>query len=227
MCAGSVRSLCLGLQGRLLRDRWWERWSDGSRCGRRIYARLPGGRRCRNRRRNGFGLAGLVRNGHRVGDVIDDDRIVHVVVDHVIGRWRRHVARRRHPNWDWPIDRHRQNKQSNRRRRWRQDHELRRWRRQEDDGSRRRWCEAKYRIAENQNRSPHEDDLFGRRRRQVIRQCGKARWRLEGCPKKCKPAPRIPAMGPFGVAAQIRPVCCRRIDEPASSPRDGLAPGRD
>jgi hypothetical protein len=34
-------------------------------------------------------------------------------------------------------------------------------------------------------------------------------------------------MGPFGIAAQIRPISRRRIDQARSSPGDGFAPGGD
>jgi hypothetical protein len=151
---------------RLFRDGRRQRRSDGSRSGR-SRARLRGSR---GRRRHGGGLTAPVRNGDRVGHIVDHDGIVHVVEDHIIGRWRRHIARWRNPDGDRPIDRHRQDKQSHRRRRRRQDHELRRRRRQEEDRSRRRRSESKFRVVENQKRPSDEHDLFVRRRGQVVSQ---------------------------------------------------------
>ena len=95
--------------------------------GRRGGAGLHGGLHRR-------GLSAPVRDGDRIRHVVDDDRIVNVVVDDVVRR-RRHVSRRTHPNRNRPVNRHRQQENPHRRRGRFQHDEFRRGRRQEEAGA--------------------------------------------------------------------------------------------
>jgi len=118
-----LKRCCLLRDGR--RQRRGERGRGGGRGGsrrrlRRARGRLRRRRRYRGRRRDGLSLARRVRDRHGIGHIVDDDRVVHVVVDHVVRR-RRHVSGRTHPNGYWPVDRHRQHKNSDGRR-WRDEH---------------------------------------------------------------------------------------------------------
>jgi hypothetical protein len=105
---------------------------------------------------------------HVVGRVVDDHRVVHVIVDDVVRRRRRNVGRRLHIGRNRLIDRNRQHEQANWRRRWRQRHPERGRRRQEDHRRRWRRCKRKYRIIECEHRPIDEHDFGRRRRRHVI-----------------------------------------------------------
>src|SRR5262249_26271374 len=129
----TLRTLILQGDG-LLRDGRRQRRCDrrhGSGRGRRLRcsglrwgSRLRGGR-------NGRGLAALVRDGGRVGHIVDDDRVVNVVVNYVV-RWRGDVLRRTHPNRNGPVYRHGQQENSHWRR-WRCQHNEFGWRRRQED----------------------------------------------------------------------------------------------
>jgi ATP-dependent exoDNAse (exonuclease V) beta subunit len=109
------------------------------------------------------GLSAQVRDGDRIRHVADDDCIVNVVVDDVVRRWS-HVSRRTHPNRNGPVNRHRQQEDSHRRRGRFQHYEFGRRRCQEEDRRGRWWHEAKYRIVEHEYRPANVNDLLRRRR---------------------------------------------------------------
>ncbi len=164
-----LRSLILQGDGLLRngrRQRRCDRRSGSGRDRRPRCSALRWGSRLRGGR-NGRGLAALVRDGDRVGHIVDDDRVVNVVVDDVVRR-RSHVLRRTHPDRNWPVYRHGQQENSPRRR-WRCQHnEFGRRRRQEDDRYGGWWRETEYRIVERKYRPLEIDDLLRRRRRQII-----------------------------------------------------------
>jgi hypothetical protein len=171
-----------------------------------------------------LGLPTWIGNHNGIGGVIDDNRVVDVVVDDIV--WRR-----RNVVWRVDIDGHRsigrdwKNVGINRRR-WRsQIDEVDRPRRQEKYRWRRRGLKSKIRIVENQYRTFDVNDLFRRRRRHVIADDFESRRRFESSRQICKPTPRIVGMEAAGVTTQIRPVSGRRINAPAAPPRHGLAPG--
>ena len=118
-------------------------------------------------------------NGHVVGRVVDDHRVVHVVVDDVVGWRRRNISWRPHICWDRLVDRDRQHEQADgwRGRRQREP-ERRRWC-EEDHRRWRRRRERKYRIIKGEHRSLKVDDLRGRRRRHVISEHLECRGRVE------------------------------------------------
>jgi hypothetical protein len=161
-----------------------------------------------------------------IGRVVDDNRVVDVVVDDIVGR-RRNVV------WRVDIDRHRRisrNRKNVRidRRRWRsQIDEIHRPRRQEKYRRRRRRFKSKIRIVENQYRPLDVNDLFRRRRRYIVGDDFESRRRLESGRQIRQPTPRIVGMEAAGITTQIRPVSGWRIDVPTAPPRDGLAAGRN
>jgi len=135
------------------------------------------------RRRHGLRLATRIRNRHGVRHVVDDDRVVNVVVDQVVRR-RRYVSGRTDPDGNGPVNRHRQHEKSHRRR-WRCEyHKLRRWRREENDWRWWRRRERECRIVKDEHRPPDIDDLFRRRRRHVIGQGRELGGWIEGGGKK-------------------------------------------
>ncbi len=176
-----------------------------------------------NRRRDRLGLPGRIGHRHRIGDVVDDNGVVNVVVDEVIRR-RRNVLRGIYVHRYRHINRNGKNVFVDRRR-WRsQIDEEDRPRRQEND-RRRRWLKSEIRIVENQYRPFDVNDLLRWRRRHIVGDDIESRRRLERGRQKCKPAPRIVGMGAAGITAQIRPVGGRCIDGPSMTPRDGFAAG--
>ena len=182
------------------------------------------GRRRLHRRRDRLSLPGRIGHRNRIGRVVDDNGVVNVVVDEVIRR-RRNVLRRIYVYGDRHINRNRKNVFIGRRR-WRsQIDEEDRPRRQEKDWRRRRWFKSEIRIVENQDRPFDVNHLFRRRRRHIIVDDRKSRWRFESGRQICKPTPRIIGMGATGVTTQIRPVGGRRIDAPGATPGYGLAAG--
>ena len=184
-----TRSGCLGLQGSLVRHRRWQRWSNRGDGLRTRSGTALGRCCCLCWRLDGPGLAGLVGNGDRVGHVIHHDRIVHVVVDDIVRRWRGHVSRRLHPYRDRSVDRHRQHEDSDRRRGRRQYDEFRRRRCQKNDWRGRWRRKAKIGIVKDQNRPADVDDLVRRRGRNVVVHERKSRRRL-----KCRTeVPKAPA----------------------------------
>jgi len=178
-------------RGGLVRDRRRQRRRERGRGdvrrGRRYRLRRRcgglGRRRHGCRRRHGLGLAGRIRNRHGVRHVVNDDRVVDVGVDQVVGR-RCHVGWWTDPDRNRPVDWHRQHEKSHGRR-WRcEHHELRRRWRKQNDGQWRRRRERKDRIVKHENRSPDIVDFFRRGRGQVIGHGRERRWRLEGGGKK-------------------------------------------
>jgi len=161
-----------------------------------------------------------------IGRVVDDNRVVDVVVDDIVGR-RRNVV------WRVDIDRHRRISRNRKhvginRRRWRsQIDEVDRPRRQEKYRWRRRRFKSKIRVVENQHRPLDINDLFRRRRRNIVGDDFESRRRFESSPQICQPTPRVVGMEAAGVTTQIRPVGGWRVDVAAAPPRDGLAAGRN
>src|SRR4029077_13140469 len=146
--------------------------------------------RCRGLRWRGESLAlpAWIGNYNGIGGVIDDNRVVDVVVDDIV--WRR-----RNVVWRVDIDGHRsigrdwKNVGINRRR-WRsQIDEVDRPRRQEKYRWRRRGLKSKIRIVENQYRTFDVNDLFRRRRRHVIADDFESRRRVESTRPTCNAAP--------------------------------------
>jgi hypothetical protein len=124
-------------------------------------------RRHRRRRSHGLSLAAGVSDRHGIRHVVDDDRIVDVVVDDIVGR-RRYVRGWADPNRNRSVDRDWQDEKRNGRRGRREHHEFRRRRRQEDD-RRGRWRrKRKDRVVKDEYRPLNIDDFFRQRRRQVI-----------------------------------------------------------
>jgi hypothetical protein len=123
-------------------------------------------------------LTTRIGNRHGIRHIVDNDRVVHVVVNHVVRR-RRHVSGRTDPDGNRLVDRHRQDEKRNGRRRRREHDEFRRRRRQENN---RRWRwrrEGEDRIVKDKNRPPDVDDFFRRRRRQIVRYHRERGRRLE------------------------------------------------
>lgn len=171
-----------------------------------------------------MGLPAWIGNDDGIGDVIDDNRVVDVVVDDVVWR-RRNVVRRVDIDGHRSIGRNRKNIRVNRRRWWRQIDEVDRPRRQEKYRGRRRRLESKIRIVENQYRTFYVNHLFRRRRRHVVADDFETRRRFESGRQIGKPPPRVVGMEAAGVTTQIRPVSGRRIDAPAAPPSHRLAAG--
>jgi hypothetical protein len=179
--------------------RWWR-----GRRARRRQSRCGRSRRCRggNGGCNRLGLALRVGNRDQIGGVVDDDRVVDVVVDDVA--WRRlDLRRRRHPHRHRPILGDRQHESNHGRwRRWQID-EVNRRRRKENDRRRRRWLKAELGIGKHQDRPIHIDDFIRRRRRQaVVNDREDGRW-LQ-CGGKIRQTPsRIVGMCAARIASQI------------------------
>jgi len=203
---GRRSRLRIGSNGRLCRDRGWQggckngscsrcancgdagaRWWRGRRRTRRRLSRC--GRCRRSRRGNGWcnrlGLALRVRDRDQVGRVVDDDRVVDVVVDDVARR-RLDLRRRRHPHRHWPILGDRQHESDRWRGRRRQIDEVNRRRRKENDRRRRRRGKAEVRIGKHQDRPVDIDDFIGRRRRQAVIDDREAGRRLQSSRKVAK-----------------------------------------
>jgi hypothetical protein len=125
-----------------------------------------------------LGLTTRIGNRHGICHIVDDDRVVDVVVNHVVRRWR-HISGRTDPDGNRLVDRHRQDEKRQGRRRWREHDEFRRRRRQENDGRWRRRREREHRIVKDENRPPDIDDFFRRRRRQIVGYHRERRGRLE------------------------------------------------
>jgi hypothetical protein len=165
-----------------------------------------------------------IGNHNGIGGVIDDNRVVDVVVDDIVWR-RRNVVRRVDIDGHRSIGRDWKNVRINRRR-WRSqiDEVDRPWR-QEEYRWRRRRLKSKIRIVENQYGAFDVNNLFRRRRRHVVADDFESRRRFESGRQICEAPARIVGMEAAGVKTQIRPVSRRRIDAPAAPPRHGLAPG--
>jgi len=176
------------LRNRRRQRRRKQRGAGGRSYGCRSHRRCSAGRhgwrwcglsaaRCRCRRsssrceglsrRDGLRLAAGVGDRHGIGRVVDDDRVVDVVVDDV--RWRRRhigrtivICRERNVFGNW------QNKDAECRRRRGQDHELRRRRRQEEYRRRRRRNESVVRIIEDKHRPAEINHLFFQGRRHIV-----------------------------------------------------------
>ena len=161
---------------------------------------------------------------HGIGDVVDDNGVVDVVVDHIVWR-RRNVVWRVDIDGHRNVGRDRKNVRINGRRRRSQIDEVDRPRRQEKYRRWRRRLKSEIRIVENQYRTFDVNHLFQRWRRHVVADDFESRRRFESGRQICKPPPRIVGMEAAGVTAQIRPISRRRIDAPAASPRHRLAPG--
>ena len=177
--SGDARLRALGNLARLLGDRGRERGANGSssRIGR------PGSGGWRRWRRHSRRLPASIGDRHDVGRVVDHDRVVDVVEDHIVRRWRSHVDRRANPNWNRAVYRDRQHEEGDRG--WgrrEQHHELRRPGREENH-RRRRWRhEREYRVVENENAAFDVNELIGRRRWHLVIDGGKRRRRLQhGC----------------------------------------------
>jgi hypothetical protein len=112
-------------------------------------------------------LTTAILDGHNIRRVIDDDRVVDIVEDHVVGR-RRHIERWMTPHRNRHEHRDREHEGLDRGRRLRQHDEFRWRRRQEIDRRRRRRCEAEVRIVEREHRVIDIDPFFRRWRRHVI-----------------------------------------------------------
>ena len=149
---GSVRTD----EGRLLLNRGRQRRGDCKDAG--AMGGSGGGR---------HNLTTAILDGHNIRGVIDDERVVDVVEDHVVGR-RRHIDRRITPRWNRHEHRDREHESFDRGRRLRQYDEFGWWRRQEIDRRRRRRCEAEVRIVEREHRAIDIDSFFGRWGRHIV-----------------------------------------------------------
>jgi hypothetical protein len=144
----------------------------------------------------------------RVGDrdqirrIVDDDRVVDVVVDDVAWRWC-DLRRRRYPYRDGPVFRDRQHEGNDRRRRRWQVNEINRRRRKEDDRRRWRRFKAELRIIEREERPLDIDDFIRRWWWQAVVNDGEGRWRLRRRRKICQTPPAIVAMGAARITLQI------------------------
>ena len=109
----------------------------------------------------------MIRDGNHVSGVVDYDRVVNVLVDDVVRRWR-HIFRRPYPNRNWRIVRHRKHERRDRRgRRPKIDKINRPWR--QKDNRRRRWrSKSKIRIVEHQHRTFNVNNFLRRRRRNIV-----------------------------------------------------------
>ena len=141
-----------------------------------------------------MGLPAWIGNYNGIGGVIDDDRVVDVVVDDIVWR-RRNVFRRVDPDRDRNINRNGKNICVHRRWRRSQIHEVDRSWRQEKHRRRRRRLKSEIRIVENQHRSFDVNHLFRRRRRHIIADDFESRRRFESGCQICKPTPRIVSVG--------------------------------
>jgi hypothetical protein len=112
-------------------------------------------------------LALRVGDRDKIGRVVDDDRVVDVVVDD-IARRRLDLRRWCHPYGYRPILGDRQHESDHRRGWRRQIDEVNRRRRQENDRWRRRRLKAELGIGKHQDRPVDIDDFIGRRRRQAV-----------------------------------------------------------
>ncbi len=154
------------------------------------------------RRRHRLRLAARVGDSDGVGRIIDDDRVVDVVVDDV-GRRRRDVYRwiviswNRHENWN------RQNEKPKCRRRRCQHDEFRRRRRQEIYRRGRRWGEPVVRIIEHKHRPTEINYLFFRRRRHIVSDGIKNWWRFKRCGEVGKATARIGHMRASRISPKV------------------------
>jgi len=143
-----------------------------------------------------------IGNYDGVGDVIDDNGVVDVVVDDVIRR-RRDIVWRVDIDRQGSIGRNWKNVRISRRR-WRsQIDKENRSRRQEKHWRWRWWFKSEIRVVENQYRSVDVNHLFRRRRRYVVGDNFKSSGRLESGRQICKPASRVVGMKAVRVTAQI------------------------
>ena len=198
-------------------------WSRRSTWCRRSSGWRSGDRRDRLRR----ALSTRRLDRHVVGGVVDNHRVVHVVVDDVVGRRRRDVGRRLHIGRNRLIDRNRQHEQANWRWRWRQRDPERGRGRQEDHRRRWRRCKREHRIIEREYR-PIDEHHFGRGRRwHVISHHLERGRRLECGRELCQPAPAIVNVRAARIASQIGPIGVRRVGNPGPSPGNRLAACRD
>jgi hypothetical protein len=117
-------------------------------------------------------LTTVIFDGHKIRLVIDDDCVVDIVEDHVVGR-RRHIGRRVTPHRNRHEHRDGEHERFGRGRRLRQHDEFGWRRRQEIDRRRRRRCEAEIRIVKRKHRPLYIDPFFRRWRRHVIGDLGK------------------------------------------------------
>jgi hypothetical protein len=195
---------------------------------RRRYYRVPVARRRRRRlapRRYRFRLTAPFRDRDRLRRIVDDDRVVDVAEDHVVGR-RRHILRRTDIDRHWLVDRHRQHEDLNRRRWWRQHDKFRRRWRQEDHRRRWRRCESKDGIIEYEYRPFHVDDLVRRRWRHFVLDDGEGARRLKRCGQEGKATARVRGVRPARIAPEIRPIGGGRIRQARAAPCDRLASRR-
>src|SRR5262249_18672809 len=180
----------------------------------------------RCRRRDGLGLTAWIGDRDGICHVVDYNRVVDVVVDHVVRR-RGHVSGRTNPEGNRPVDRHWQDEKGYGWWRRREHHEFRRWRRQEND-RRQRWRrKAEDGIVEDENRPAAIDNFVRGRRRQVIGYGREHRRRLERGGEKRQAAVGVGRVRSIGIAPQIGPIGGRRVDEAGAPPGDCLAPGSD
>ncbi len=105
-----------------------------------------------------------ILDARNASHAIDNDGVVDVVEDHILGWWR-DVNGWMAPHWDRQEDRDRQHERLNGRHRRSEHNELGRWRRQEINRQRRRGqklCHIQY------ERRPFDIDLFVQRRRRHV-----------------------------------------------------------
>jgi len=95
-------------------------------------------------------LALWVSDRDQIGCVVDDNRVVDVVVDDVAWRWR-DLPWGYYPNWYRPIFGNRQHESDHGRWWRRQIDEVNRWRRQEKDRRRRRRLKAELGIVKREH----------------------------------------------------------------------------
>jgi hypothetical protein len=149
------------------------------------------------------------RNG--VGCVVDDDRVVDVVVDD-IRRWWRYVGWRIVIGGDRHIVGDRQNKKAEYRRRWCQNHKFR-WRWRQEKYWRRRWrSEIVVRVIEVKHRSTEINHFVFGRRRHIVRDDSK-RWRRFKCRGQIgQTTVCVGYMWTARIPAKIGPIRLRRVD---------------
>jgi hypothetical protein len=148
-----------------------------------------------------MGLALRVGDGDQIRRVVDDDRVVDVVVDDV--GWRRCDLRRCYPYRDGPIFRDREHERDDRRRRRWQVNEINRRRRKENDRRWRRWFKAELGIIEHEERPLDIDDFIGRWRRQAIINDDESGRRFQRSRKIGQTPPAIIGMGTTRITFQI------------------------
>ena len=124
-------------------------------------------------------MAALILDDDHVGRVVDDNCVVDVGENHIVGR-RHHVARRVTPDRNRDKYRDRQHKLFDDQDRRRQHREIRRSWRQEIDRGRRRWWEIKVRIVKSEYRPIYIDYFLGRRWWHVVIDHGERCRRLQG-----------------------------------------------